>query len=227
MERKRKQGFTLLEVIIALGLLGLGLASILQAFPGAVRSSVRVEYNSRAPLLAQQIIETITADIQNLGQHLPINHDPGLHRGHRVLVPRPPFRLPAVIEDRNGDGRIDHNDVEWVVYPPLPVALPEPNDDMYYQILSRRVVFTTDEDQLDTVADANQLIFPNLLQVIVRVCWYPTGKLYNPSGKDPVDGIDNDNDGVVDGDLPFDYVLDVRTLIMVDESVFYSQGGTT
>ncbi|HNT34890.1 MAG TPA: prepilin-type N-terminal cleavage/methylation domain-containing protein, partial [bacterium] len=79
MKRTGKHGFTLLEVIIALGLLGLGLASILQAFPGAVRSSVRVQYNSRASLLAQQIIETLRADSKNLERSasnlLPIFHD--------------------------------------------------------------------------------------------------------------------------------------------------------
>jgi len=62
MIRIGRRGFTLIEVIVAMAILGIGLLSLLFAFPGAVKSSVRSEYNSRAPLMAQQIMETFKVD---------------------------------------------------------------------------------------------------------------------------------------------------------------------
>ena len=134
-----KDGFTLLEVIIALAILGIGLLAILQVFPGAVRSSVRTEYNSRAPLIAQQIMETFKADDEDLRfiRGLPAY----------IPVPAPPepidddgdgryseeFRNGS---DDDGDGEFDEDLCEYTVFPPLPFALPPPNQEMYWQLLT-------------------------------------------------------------------------------------------
>lgn len=60
--RSSQAGFNLLEVIIAVVILGAGLIAVLQIFPKGGEVSVRVEQNTRASFLAQTIIESLKAD---------------------------------------------------------------------------------------------------------------------------------------------------------------------
>ncbi len=57
-----RSGFNLLEVIIAVIVLGTGLIAILQIFPKGAEVSVRVERNTRVSFLAQTIMESLKAD---------------------------------------------------------------------------------------------------------------------------------------------------------------------
>lgn len=63
---KTRRGFTLVEVIIALVILGIGLVGVIQLFPMGLRSSARAESGTRAAILAQQIMEGLKADSHDL-----------------------------------------------------------------------------------------------------------------------------------------------------------------
>ena len=76
----KKKGFTLLEVIAAASILGVGLLSIIQAFPYGILVSQRVEDMTQATLLAQSIFEGLKTD--------PVNY-PVIPGVDNVLIPIP------------------------------------------------------------------------------------------------------------------------------------------
>ena len=55
----RARGFSLIELVVALGLLGVGLVGVVRLFPVGLRASKRSEVISKATLLAQQQLEEI------------------------------------------------------------------------------------------------------------------------------------------------------------------------
>jgi prepilin-type N-terminal cleavage/methylation domain-containing protein len=63
---RARRGFTLVEVIIALVILGIGLVGVIQLFPMGLRSCARAENGTRAAILAQQIMEALKADSHDL-----------------------------------------------------------------------------------------------------------------------------------------------------------------
>ncbi|MEW6234290.1 MAG: type II secretion system protein [Candidatus Omnitrophota bacterium] len=77
---KRNEGFTLLEVIIAAAILGLGLLSIVKVFPYGIEAARRAEDLTQATLLAQDLFEGMKSD--------PINF-PLLPGASSVLIPMP------------------------------------------------------------------------------------------------------------------------------------------
>lgn len=54
-------GFSLLEVVIAVGILAVGVVGAMQVFPVGLRASRRAELRSRAALAAQTAIESLKA----------------------------------------------------------------------------------------------------------------------------------------------------------------------
>lgn len=62
---RRDAGFTLIEVILAAAILGLGLLSIVQVFPYGVQASQRAEDVTQAALLAQTLFEGLKNDPLN------------------------------------------------------------------------------------------------------------------------------------------------------------------
>lgn len=108
-----QRAFTLLEMVIALTLLGIGLVGMIQLFPIGLRSSVRAESSTRAAILAQEIMEALKTDDVDL-PYIP--GDPQLYgipgngfdddrRGDPSTNPG----LAAAV-DFNRNGRID---VDW------------------------------------------------------------------------------------------------------------------
>lgn len=58
----RRRGFSVIEVIVALTILGIGLVGMIQLFPVGLESSRRAENETRAAILAQEILEGLKAD---------------------------------------------------------------------------------------------------------------------------------------------------------------------
>ena len=59
MRRARRPGFTLVELIIAVGILAVGLVGAIRVFPVGLRASQRSAQISRATLVAQRTIENL------------------------------------------------------------------------------------------------------------------------------------------------------------------------
>lgn len=68
--RPRQQGFTLLEVLVAMAILGLGLTSILSAQAGLFASSLRSERVTLASNLARCKLSELEVDLLRLGYQL-------------------------------------------------------------------------------------------------------------------------------------------------------------
>ena len=52
-------GFSLIELVIAMGILAVGLVGSMRVFPVGLRASQRAEMNSRAAIAAQRVIESL------------------------------------------------------------------------------------------------------------------------------------------------------------------------
>ena len=63
----RRSAYTLVEVIVALAVLLLGIVGILQFYPPSLRASSEAALKSRAALLAQEKVEELRRDSDQLG----------------------------------------------------------------------------------------------------------------------------------------------------------------
>ncbi len=54
-----ERGFSLIELVIALGILSVGLVGVMRVFPIGLRASQRTEQSNRAVIAAQRAIETL------------------------------------------------------------------------------------------------------------------------------------------------------------------------
>ena len=61
-----RRAFTVLEVIVALTILGIGMLGLIRLFPMGLEASSRAAHNTRAAILAQQILEGLKSDAQGL-----------------------------------------------------------------------------------------------------------------------------------------------------------------
>ena len=61
-----RRAFTVLEVIVALTILGIGMLGLIRLFPMGLEASTRAADNTRAAILAQQIMESLKSDAQGL-----------------------------------------------------------------------------------------------------------------------------------------------------------------
>ena len=55
----RVRAFSLVEIVIAMAILGVGLVGSMRVFPVGLRASRRAEMNSRATIAAQRVIESL------------------------------------------------------------------------------------------------------------------------------------------------------------------------
>ncbi len=56
---RRPAGFSLVELVIAMAILGLGLVGAMRIFPVGLRASQRAQFRSRAALIAQRMLESL------------------------------------------------------------------------------------------------------------------------------------------------------------------------
>ena len=108
--RSSKAGFSLLEIVVAAGLLGLGLLSFVRVFPFGLKVSQRVEDVTRASILAQTMFEGLKADSRDF---------PIIPGDPITLVPLPgdgfdndgdwglAYRTTPSVVDLNNNGRPD------------------------------------------------------------------------------------------------------------------------
>lgn len=54
-----KRGFSLVELVIAMAILGLGLVGAMRIFPVGLRASQRAQLRSKAVLIAQRMLESL------------------------------------------------------------------------------------------------------------------------------------------------------------------------
>ena len=100
--RRMRGGYTLVEIAVAVLIIGLGFVSVLAVFTTALRWSQQAMAGTSAPLAMKNFYEKLVADYQNpggafsLGSH-PLNNFSGNHRESnyfmRLLVaavPNPP-----------------------------------------------------------------------------------------------------------------------------------------
>jgi prepilin-type N-terminal cleavage/methylation domain-containing protein len=77
--RRQPRGFTLLEVAVALAILGIGVVTVLQIFQGALRLQMRAAEQSRMVLAARQKMDGLLSEPidpeQRCGGHLPEGFD--------------------------------------------------------------------------------------------------------------------------------------------------------
>ncbi len=77
---KRRGGFTLLEVVVGLALLGLGLAAVMQIFSGGLKNIYRIEMAHQAMSHAEYVMNEILTDEEIRGPtHLSDTLDENFH----------------------------------------------------------------------------------------------------------------------------------------------------
>jgi prepilin-type N-terminal cleavage/methylation domain-containing protein len=107
--RQTDRGFTLVEVIIALVILGIGVIALLRLFPTGVQRAAEAERTTRATLLAQEILEGIKAQ----GGAGLVTAIPGPWDGDEALetaIPEP-VPMPGDGIDNDEDGYLPTGDV--------------------------------------------------------------------------------------------------------------------
>ena len=67
--RTRQSAFTLIEILLAIGILALGITAVLFMFTVGVQSHRRARDRTRAAMLADTVINQVSADL--VGQELP------------------------------------------------------------------------------------------------------------------------------------------------------------
>lgn len=98
-------GFTLIEVIVAAAILGLGLLAIVRVFPSGLAIAQRSEEFTRATLLARSIFEGLKADEVDFPVVTTLGRDA---LGNTVVVACP-IPLPGNAYDDDGDWFFNYN----------------------------------------------------------------------------------------------------------------------
>ena len=196
------KGFTLLEVIIALTILGFGLLALMRAFPIGVNSSQRVADRTRATFLAQSIMEGIKTAKSGFpiipGSYeiisLPgngIDDDKFLD----VIAGKwDPEINPDFDMNKNGTADIDV-DVDY--YPP---------EDLKENMFAQRNGEDDDSDGIVDDPDANHDfdVFYDPEHNVDNAIYSYNNKIYtfvNQSYNELSNGMDDDGDGYIDEDL--------------------------
>ena len=60
--RRQSQGFTLLEIAVALAVLGIGVVTVMQIFQGALRLQNKSAQQNRVVLVARQVLDEILSE---------------------------------------------------------------------------------------------------------------------------------------------------------------------
>lgn len=198
--RKRRQsGFTLIEVIVAAAILGLGLLAIVQVFPYGIEVSRRAEDTTKATLLAQSMFEGLKMD--------PVNY-PILPGAPNVLIPIPgncydddtnnvmfdPERIynrPDYLYDLNSNRKPDTD------YDGLPEA-----DGVPYSVLQPNGIDDDGDGVIDDTGDSSTYSRRGIPRQFANLA--PDGDYYydpEPNiDEEFANGIDDDGDGLIDED---------------------------
>jgi len=209
IRRGRRRGFTLLEVMIAATILGLGLLAIVRVFPVGLAAAERSVDFTRAALLARSIFEGLKADEVDFPV---VNVETTDARGNVTIVGCP-IPLPGNGYDDDGDWFFNYNTMQRrqavdlngngkpdVNYDGMPEPLHLQNNGV-------------DDDGDGIVDDNGDGFFPRTsmppgaaslgfsLAVAVQ---RPDGNLvYDPEpmvDEEICNGLDDDNDGLIDED---------------------------
>jgi type II secretion system protein I len=114
---KRKQGFTLLEMIVATAIMAIAVVGLLSGLSGSVRSATRVREYDRAAQLAQVRMNELLLD-ERTPRNVPVEgrFSPqltgGVDAGWRAQIT--PFKMPPVLAA--GEVALDrlHLEVWWM-----------------------------------------------------------------------------------------------------------------
>lgn len=82
MRRRGRGGFTLLEVAVALAIMGLGVVTCLQVFSGSLRVQDRASRQTRAVLFARAIMDALLAETE-ITNH---SEERDTAEGYRALI---------------------------------------------------------------------------------------------------------------------------------------------
>ena len=194
----KKKGFTLLEVIAAAAILGVGLLSIIQAFPYGIQISQRVEDMTQATLLSQAIFEGLKTD--------PVNYPiiPGIDD---VLIPLPGNGYDDDTENVMFNPNQQNNvrkgfDINNNRKPDIDYdGLPESDGIKYPGVLSNGV-----DDDGDGVVDddGDSGSSGNAVSMNFSMVAKDGDYAYDPEpniDEEYSDGLDNDRDGFIDEDV--------------------------
>ncbi len=207
--RGPRRGFTLLEVMIAATILGLGLLAIVRVFPVGLQAAERSEDFTRAALLARGIFEGLKADEVDFPV---VNVETTDAQGNTTIVGCP-IPLPGNGYDDDGDWFYNYNsstqrrqavDLNGNGRPDIDYdGMPEP---LYLQDNG------VDDDGDGIVDDNGDGMFPRSswpsgaasLGFAMTVTQRPDGILmYDPEpmvDEEIANGKDDDNDGLIDED---------------------------
>lgn len=195
----KEQGFSLIEVIIAASILGVGLLSIIQAFPYGLQVSRRAENMTQATLLARSLFEGLKTD--------PVNYPilPGLED---VLVPLPGNGYDDDTQNRMYSPTANKRMRETADFNAN--GLPDSDYDGMPEWDGRRFTRKTQANGLDDDGDGvidddgdSGSPFSRALPANFKR-YAPDGDyFYDPEffiDEEYADGIDNDRDGLIDED---------------------------
>lgn len=196
---RNEKGFSLMEVIIAASILGVGLLSIIQVFPYGLQVSKRAEDSSQATILAQTIFEGLRTD--------PVNFPiiPGLEN---VLIPLPGNGYDDDTENvmfgpnsRNNPYDLNFNGVPDIDFDGLPER-----DGVSYPNVQPDGIDNDGDGVIDDDGDSGSRARSGLARGQSRAFMLMArdGDFhYDPEpniDEEYADGIDNDRDGLIDED---------------------------
>ena len=205
---KERRGFTLLEVVVAAAILGLGLLGIVRVFPIGLQAAQRSEDFTRASLLARSIFEGLKADEAGFPAVTAVAND---GNGNEVLVSCP-IPLPGNGYDDDGDWYVNFNNVRRRMGVDLNGnGRPDINFDGFGEAPYLRDN-GVDDDGDGIVDDNGDGLFPlstlpsgaTSLRYHLNMVRQPDGNLFydpEPCVDDEIcNGIDDDRDGLIDED---------------------------
>ncbi len=200
--------FTLLEVVVAAAILGLGLLAIVRVFPVGLAAAQRSEDFTRASLLAKMIYEGLKADDTDFPVVTATGYDVA---GNKMLVSCP-IPIPGNGSDDDGDWHYSFNNPQRRMAVDLNGnGRPDIDFDGYGEptyLLNNGV----DDDGDGIVDDNGDGVFPvNFLPSGARSLGYALNVVmlqdgnfgYDPEpyiDEEVCNGIDDDRDGLIDED---------------------------
>jgi type II secretory pathway pseudopilin PulG len=196
----QEKAFSLMEVIIAASILGIGLLSIIQAFPYGIQVSQRAEDLTQATLLAQSLFEGLKTD--------PVNY-PIIPGYPSVLIPIPGNAYDDDTDNRMFSPRLRGNaknayDLNNNLMPDVDYdGMPEWDGVTYNPAIRGNGIDDDGDGVVDDSGDSNSTdrrAVPRNFALMAMDGDYH----YDPEpniDEEYADGIDNDRDGLIDEDV--------------------------
>lgn len=134
LENGNSSGFTILEVLLAIGILALSITAVLFLFAMGMRSHKRALDRSRAAMLAETVANQLQTDLNQLGEPRDPTANPPTNASHPDF---PGFTYSVTFTPLYGDTK--YYRVSIVVSWGDPNAPPEErNSETYETVLQRR-----------------------------------------------------------------------------------------